>query len=1437
MRFFLFIIIITLNFFSFGQSEEKIVEDFFKYKNEGNYSKAMEYYNQVEHYTTLNFNADTNELNFRFVLLDLAIKVDSISLAKLNAKKIELLSDKLIVGNIKYSIFLYGIHLMYKQEKNYSESIRVLNKCISNQLQINSKAPKLGEYLDEIAYAYYCSGDYQNSCAFYKQSIPLIKSYYSKDYYISSLDLYGRALFELKRYNQLISPVEECIAYYQESLATKTNQQSYLINLYQLSTAYRFLSQDQIANDTYKVFIDKSIEFVEYSIFYQFIDALNEQRLLVNTNLNTVYNKSKELEYYLAMEKINHELVINDNILSCYYTLALHNLYYNDTKKDGERYFTRIDVKKAFEYTTTGLKYAKENKLTNNLYYKDLQIKRLEILLELNQIEALKSETKKVKKYLTKEYANSLLDHMKIDFIRYQGMQRQNLIAKADLGFIKLHEEFIDHPEWLDSTDFLLLYGPILSEIENYYFKIENFAESERYQLLKDKINYQIDLNLKVSAERLGLNYYSSRNKLTYSDSLLDLMVDSIMPYFSDYSLLKSSIETIISNLKFNLTRLDLNVYEKLETLNSLDYIYNRLDRHVLRKNYCLIEKKIRDQENLWNDSIFVQWSISYAHILNELYQTSESIEILNNLKNSSRKINRESQLIIINNLSFYHQNLDEPQKAHDMLLEYLSFFKDSIRLKNDPQYLRDYLLGLGNLGENSIVLQDYKTAFSSLKSAFELSGKHLGESSDQYYWTLMNFADFMRCTDQLEDSKKLLLESKELSERKYGQKSEEYFQAQKLLFVFYWENGIYLEADDLFLPLINNFEKVFFAKETGLNSKEFSNYLIEYYKHFNLCLDYALLRNKEKPLFLEKMVAQYFVMSNMDSNRDNYLTDKRNENKIIEYREKLNNYFNYLQLPLDELRDRKLWLSEIKKQLDSLENELFLSNSFLLNSQSNLVNDISQSLSSSEVFVFNIQQHSMKHIKYFINKDSLVKSDGLEKNLLFTISNDKNHPIKFDIYEDSVINIELMNEHYQGATRSIKSNYKTNAIKFTQTFGRTLEKFNDKSKLYIYPSDFLNWINIDVLFNESKNNFFIETHEVVYVKNTFNIKASSEKLDFKNATLIGNPNYNMKINYSNSEERIGGIGVKWSPLAFVENPKFIFEGVIPNYPADMAGILPGDRLIKINGLNIESAKDIDEITKLLKGPVGTKVLITIGNLEGERNIELIRKDLNLHDRIPPFDKLPNTDIEVNKIESVLTNNMGLVVEKFTNDFATEEKVKSINNVDIIHIATHSFFLDRDTEIAKYNYTPVNGVYAINYYGNMFFDNGIVFSGVNNFDLEYYNGSKENGFLYSCEIGNLNWENTELVVLSSCESGMGLQGAYSSNSGLIGALQKAGVKNVIASLWKVDDKVTQEFMVNFYSNLAQDKSISESLWRAKLAIKKMHPEPYYWAPFVLYSLN
>jgi hypothetical protein len=1437
MKFYLLFVVSCCCFLSFGQSEEKIVSDFFKFKNEGNYAKAMEYYPKVDQITTKYFQNDTNELNFKFALFDLALKVDSIQLAQNNVKKLEALIEDFHIGKFFYSPGMFRLHDFYKRTNNYSESIRILKKCILNQIKVNSNVPKIAEYYDEMAYVYYCLGNYDMAIENYNKSIPILKLHYTKEYYISSLDLCSRALYNQKRYEELIIPVVECISFYDNIADSNSNQRSLLINLLNLAKSYRFLDMKKESNDTYKMFFDKSIKFIESSNLSEFLEGINEQRLMINTNTNAVYNLSKQLEYYNTLEKIKPEIIEDHNFLSLYYYLSLAYTSFNDTRNNGERYFTRIDPKKALEFANIGINYSKKNKLTSQIYYKDLLIKRLEILLWLNQIDRLKGEIKKSKKYLTKEYPKSKIDHLKVEYIECQTIQYQNLHAKANEGYIKMYTEFQNHPEWLDSLDFLLLYFPILSELESYYYSIENYDQSKKYKILKDKVNYLTEQSFSSSGKTLGINYVHDKNNLSYSDSLLNLLYDSIMPYFSNYSNLKLPIENIISNLESDLTRSDLNVFEKLETLKALGYIYNKLEKKVFYKNCLLKEKKIRDQEFLWNDSTKVEWSISYAYVLNQLYETSQAIDVLKNLTKENIFINKKAHLQIINNLSFYYSNLGDHQKSKEFLSEYLSSFNDTIRLKNDPKYLGDYILGLGNYGQECISSNDYKSAYRSLNKAFDLTNKYLGESTYLYNWALMNLADFMIFTDEIENSKKLLLQYYELTENKFGQSSEDFFLAQKLLFTFYSNNKMYIEADALFYNLIDNFVNVFFSKEKGLNSIQFKKYLIEYYKHFNQCLDYALLRKSEKPHFLTKIIEQYFVMFDMDFTRDNFLSKKIDQNEKKQYYEKLNEYYFNLQLSIDELLVRKINLSRNKKELDSIENLLFSSNPFFTDNKNNLVSDISQSLSNSEIFVFSIEQHPMTKIKYYINKDSLVKNNGIVKHILFTISNDKTNPVQFDIYEDSVLKLDLLKDYYQEATRSNKTNYKSNAMIFTKALNKTLDRFNNKLKIYVYPSDFLSWSNFDMLLDKSKNDFFVESREIVYIKDPYKIKGNSEKIDFKNATLIGDPNYNMNINYMSSKERIGGIGVKWNSSAFEENPVYIIENVIPNYPAQKGGIISGDTLVKINGTNVENIKKIVEINNLLKGPIGSKVMVTIRNSRGTKEIELIRKDLSLQNKMSPVDNLPNTAIEVNKIENILVDKMSLVVNKFINDNATEENVKSIKDMDIIHIATHSFFLNRESDIAEYDYTPANGVYAFNYYGNSFFDNGLVFSGVNNFNLDYYNGSKENGFLYSCEISNLSWDNTELVVLSSCESGMGLQGVYSSNKGLIGALQKAGVKNVIASLWNVDDKVTQEFMVEFYSYLAQNKSISESLRLAKLTIKKNHPEPYYWAPFVLYTLN
>jgi CHAT domain-containing protein/tetratricopeptide (TPR) repeat protein len=100
---------------------------------------------------------------------------------------------------------------------------------------------------------------------------------------------------------------------------------------------------------------------------------------------------------------------------------------------------------------------------------------------------------------------------------------------------------------------------------------------------------------------------------------------------------------------------------------------------------------------------------------------------------------------------------------------------------------------------------------------------------------------------------------------------------------------------------------------------------------------------------------------------------------------------------------------------------------------------------------------------------------------------------------------------------------------------------------------------------------------------------------------------------------------------------------------------------------------------------------------------------------------------------------------------------------------------------------------------------------------------QDNGILTAEEIGDMNLEGTELVVLSACDTGLG---AVAGGEGLLGlqrAFQAAGARNVVASLWRVDDQATAALMRVFYAKLWQEKlSPSEALRQAQLYIFR-HP--------------
>ena len=114
--------------------------------------------------------------------------------------------------------------------------------------------------------------------------------------------------------------------------------------------------------------------------------------------------------------------------------------------------------------------------------------------------------------------------------------------------------------------------------------------------------------------------------------------------------------------------------------------------------------------------------------------------------------------------------------------------------------------------------------------------------------------------------------------------------------------------------------------------------------------------------------------------------------------------------------------------------------------------------------------------------------------------------------------------------------------------------------------------------------------------------------------------------------------------------------------------------------------------------------------------------------------------------------------------------------------------------------------------------------------------SPQDGILYAGEIFGLDL-NSDLVVLSSCESGSGKllrgEGMISLTRGFL----YAGVRNVMASLWKVEDRAASELMIDFYRHMLAGASYREALRQAKLQFIRSHREagPGAWSGFVLYG--
>ena len=139
---------------------------------------------------------------------------------------------------------------------------------------------------------------------------------------------------------------------------------------------------------------------------------------------------------------------------------------------------------------------------------------------------------------------------------------------------------------------------------------------------------------------------------------------------------------------------------------------------------------------------------------------------------------------------------------------------------------------------------------------------------------------------------------------------------------------------------------------------------------------------------------------------------------------------------------------------------------------------------------------------------------------------------------------------------------------------------------------------------------------------------------------------------------------------------------------------------------------------------------------------------------------------------------------------------KEINNASIVHIATHAQATSDDT------HTP---------------------------QIEFYDSTLYLNELYAMHI------KPSLVVLSACETGIGKLSTSEGSMSLARGFYYAGAKNIITSLWSVDDKCTATIFSSFYKSFSED-NITSSLHNAKRShiqnATAVNASPYYWAGFI-----
>jgi CHAT domain-containing protein/Tfp pilus assembly protein PilF len=261
----------------------------------------------------------------------------------------------------------------------------------------------------------------------------------------------------------------------------------------------------------------------------------------------------------------------------------------------------------------------------------------------------------------------------------------------------------------------------------------------------------------------------------------------------------------------------------------------------------------------------------------------------------------------------------------------------------------------------------------------------------------------------------------------------------------------------------------------------------------------------------------------------------------------------------------------------------------------------------------------------------------------------------------------------------------------------------------------------------------------------------------------------------------------------------------------------------------------LDQLTAPPRPQEGKGTLLAVGGVAYDQEATLqpdIRRAADRGKGQGTWPTLPGTVQELEQVLALAGGAPGgpAVVERRGRGAGTQRVWLDLPRARWAHLATHGFFAaprtqERQALLREADF--LRGVHGLERRGvgarNPLVQTGLVLAGANlppGPDVL----RDDHGILTGEAIAGLDLRRLDLAVLSACETGLGESASGEGVFGLQRAFHLGGCRNVVASLWKVDDQATAALMALFYHNLwAKGEPPLQALRHAQLALLH-HPE-------------